>query len=101
MIHTWNLSHVQVEIIDSIVVCRICGRSGDLMVIDHDHTCCNLGRSGRHCGNCIRGVICSRCNKGLGMFGDDVSIMLNALDYLGQYEVKGSEVLPWNPELQG
>lgn len=30
------------------------------LVVDHDHACCSGGYS---CGKCVRGGICSRCNK--------------------------------------
>lgn len=37
-----------------------------------------------HCHNSlqIRGVICSWCNRGIGMLGDTVTGVLNALKYL-------------------
>ncbi|MGW7086485.1 endonuclease domain-containing protein [Streptomyces sp. NPDC054871] len=42
--------------------CAICG-SGDAETrtphIDHNHTCCKVGRS---CGACVRGLVCSNCN---------------------------------------
>lgn len=43
--------------------CLICKRifTEELkIVIDHDHNCCNSNRS---CGRCIRGLLCSHCNK--------------------------------------
>lgn len=36
--------------------------------VDHDHSCC---RGDKTCGNCIRGLACDPCNKGIGHFGDD------------------------------
>jgi len=35
--------------------------------VDHDHSCC---RGDKTCGNCIRGLACDPCNKGIGMFGE-------------------------------
>ncbi len=35
-----------------------------------------------HVTGMIRGLLCSRCNMGLGMFRDDQEIMTNAINYL-------------------
>ena len=52
--------------------CRICSRSpeenGRALAVDHDHACCPGSTS---CGRCIRGLLCSLCNRALGCFGDD------------------------------
>lgn len=48
--------------------------------VDHDHTCCTPGK--RVCGRCIRGLLCSRCNVGLGNFRDDPQLLLGAARYL-------------------
>ena len=47
--------------------------------IDHDHTCCP-GRES--CGKCIRGITCSRCNHGLGLFQDNPKLLAKAKKYL-------------------
>lgn len=47
--------------------------------VDHDHECCPGPRS---CGRCIRGLLCSRCNVGLGHFRDDPALLLAAAAYL-------------------
>ena len=51
-------------------VCVICG-STDNLKIDHSH------QSGR-----IRGMLCDHCNKGLGFFKDDPTLLLRASDYI-------------------
>lgn len=57
-------------------VCAICGkkeistRKGRLC-IDHDH------QSGK-----IRGLLCMKCNAGLGMFNDNESLLFDAITYL-------------------
>lgn len=50
--------------------CAICGGTANL-VIDHCH------RTG-----VIRGVLCSSCNAGLGMFGDSTERLVAAIEYL-------------------
>ena len=47
--------------------------------VDHDHACCSGKKS---CGNCVRGLLCSRCNPMLGMARDDAEILRSAVDYL-------------------
>lgn len=65
--------------------CNICGDKGTVQTlnIDHDHSCC-VGR--RSCGECVRGVLCSRCNTVLAYF-DKASIRDNHpyLDRINTY----------------
>lgn len=62
--------------------CKLCPREGtlqsigttsrnDVLVIDHCHA------SGK-----FRGLLCYRCNLALGQFGDDISVLENAVNYL-------------------
>src|SRR6516165_6460660 len=62
--------------------CALCGvpDSGDRRLsIDHDHACC-LGE--HSCGRCIRGLLCTNCNNGLGRFRDDFARLEAAIGYL-------------------
>lgn len=63
--------------------CAICGTddpgSGKSFAVDHDHECCP-GRGS--CGKCIRGLLCQKCNRGLGLFNDDRDRLKAALRYL-------------------
>ena len=51
-------------------VCVICG-STEKLCVDHSH------RSGR-----VRGILCQSCNKGLGHFRDDPTLMFRAAEYI-------------------
>ena len=56
--------------VEQLGLCAICHSSPSLC-IDHDHNT-----------NKVRGLLCTKCNKGLGIFGDDASLVQNAADYL-------------------
>lgn len=63
-------------------VCAICKKPEvrkKRLSIDHDHSCCSGLKS---CGKCIRGLLCSMCNNGLGSFRDNASVLRAAADYL-------------------
>lgn len=68
--------------------CAVCGttdpggRWGTFFPVDHDHECCPGHRS---CGKCIRGLVCSPCNVGLGAFRDDPDRLIAAAAYLLSY----------------
>lgn len=51
--------------------------------VDHDHACCP-GRTS--CGKCVRGLLCARCNLGLGYFQDDKEFLLSAAAYLEDHQ---------------
>jgi hypothetical protein len=65
-------------------VCAICHRPdtkhhSSLLKIDHDRSCCPGHGS---CGKCVRGLLCSACNTGIGLFEDDLGLLQAAADYL-------------------
>lgn len=68
--------------------CEICLRDvnvpGEPACIDHDHACCpDTGG----CARCVRGVLCRRCNTGIGMFLDSEDHLLAAIEYLRERRV--------------
>jgi hypothetical protein len=65
--------------------CAICGgsnESGRAMAVDHDHACCPGSRA---CGNCVRGLLCSNCNMGIGLLKDSPDLMRSAASYLERH----------------
>lgn len=63
--------------------CAICGKTeqenGRALCVDHDHTCCPGQQS---CGKCIRFLLCTPCNAGIGLFKDDPLLMERAATYV-------------------
>lgn len=65
-----------------LCVCAICGTHEPGTTgwhTDHDHSCCP---GTRMCGKCIRGILCSLCNVGLGAFRDSTDLLASAAAYL-------------------
>ncbi len=52
-------------------VCAICKISYDKMCIDHDHTTLK-----------VRGILCTKCNFGIGQLNDNIERLENAITYL-------------------
>lgn len=61
-------------------LCAVCDEQLQVPNIDHDHRCCPRAKSS--CGSCVRGLLCRRCNLGLGHFRDSRDWMERAIRYL-------------------
>ena len=51
--------------------CALCSREPELLVVDHDH------ETGK-----LRGLLCNKCNIGIGFLGDDTDGLQRAIRYL-------------------
>lgn len=60
-------------------ICRELPPDGEVLQIDHDHSCCPGSTS---CGKCVRKLLCSACNRGIGCFRDKVALLMKAVEYL-------------------
>lgn len=60
--------------------CQICGTTATTMHVDHDHACCPGQKAS--CGKCVRGLLCGPCNRGIGLFRDDLTRVEAAARYL-------------------
>lgn len=62
--------------------CAICGTTepgAKGWAIDHDHACCAETKT---CGECVRGILCGRCNLAIGLFDDDPGRLRDAAEYV-------------------
>lgn len=65
--------------------CAICGAApnGKRLHVDHDHSHCAANRG---CPDCVRGLLCSPCNAGIGMLGESVDRLASATAYLRSWQ---------------
>ena len=59
--------------------CKICGFEyippAKYLCVDHNHTT-----------GVIRGLLCDKCNRGLGHFNDNQELLVKAIEYLARYD---------------
>lgn len=78
-LHSISIEEYSILLLKQNGVCAICGKpetetqKGRLRQLCVDH-CHETGK--------IRGLLCSKCNKGLGQFLDDANLLLKASCYL-------------------
>lgn len=52
-------------------LCGICRNHTEILDVDHDH------ETGE-----VRGLLCRRCNQGIGLLGESIETLHSAIDYL-------------------
>lgn len=67
------------------LICESRTPKGKNWHVDHDHSCCPGPVT---CGRCIRAVLCSECNTGLGKFQDDPKILEKAAAYVEYFRTE-------------
>lgn len=63
--------------------CAICGRQEELLCVDH----CHATRT-------IRGMLCGRCNRAIGLLDDDSALLQRAIMYLEAHNPETARPLP-------
>jgi hypothetical protein len=72
----YNMSLVEYRAISKLQgnKCKICGKK--------EKTKLKLSVDHCHITNRVRGLLCDKCNRGLGHFGDDSAVLTKAIAYL-------------------
>jgi hypothetical protein len=75
-------------------ICRGLPEPGRMLAVDHDPRCCPASAR-QTCGLCVRGLVCTMCNWGLGHFLDDPRALMRAAAYVlnGRDRLMPSDVL--------
>lgn len=79
-----SFKHAQFEAQGSkCAICESLTTTGLNWAMDHDH------ETGKLCG-----VLCAKCNNGLGQFQDSVGVLQKAIDYLNKYQDMDRPIAP-------
>lgn len=65
--------------------CMICGLE-ETRNLGKDNKITRLSVDHCHLTNKVRGLLCFKCNLGLGKFKDDINLLQNAIDYLKKHQ---------------
>lgn len=70
-----------VQILNSGYTCDVCDTTLTTanLNVDHDHSCCPGQGT---CGDCVRGLLCRACNRGIGSFQERADLLHRAASYL-------------------
>ncbi len=66
-------------------VCEICGKPCSVhknLSVDHDHDT-----------GFVRGLLCMKCNAGIGKFGDSIELLRAAVDYMARKDSESIRIL--------
>lgn len=86
--HTWITKYgITTEDYEQLLekqdgVCAICGKDEPA---EHGRTGSKFTLAVDHCHDFeyVRGLLCQRCNRAIGLLGDDVQLLRKAIAYLG------------------
>lgn len=88
--HIKNHYNLELEKYNNIIIeqnnrCAIClGQNRkNRFSVDHNHQCCKDKKS---CGECVRGLLCIKCNILLGSSRDSILILESAIKYLKKWK---------------
>lgn len=86
--HIWEFYRLTPEKYNNIYAaqggrCYICQRARGTgkkkLSVDHDHSCCPGPKS---CGKCVRGLLCTTCNRFIGHLRDCPKAFIRASEYV-------------------
>lgn len=78
-----SVEDYEFELQNQNYVCAICG---EFETTTHQGTLRRLAVDHDHKTGCYRGLLCGNCNKGIGLFKDNVALLKQAIRYLEKFE---------------
>jgi hypothetical protein len=63
-------------------ICKVATGASKRLATDHDHFCTEGHDPKTGCQKCVRGLLCSNCNKIVGFFRDDPDAFARAVEYI-------------------
>lgn len=69
--------------------CKICKKNYEevgTLAVDHDHNCSNIHEDRRACIECLRDLLCQNCNRGIGLFEENIEFLENAIEYIKKHK---------------